>query len=99
MYKDIPEGAGHDNDPLKHCQKCKQIVGKLMAVASAIQGVKLSPRQVMLLIEQLDKINLVKGFSAKELYGESTVAVITSRDGKKTTHSSGLKSKQLIKKT
>lgn len=70
-----------------------------MAVASSIKGVKLSARQVMLLIEQLEKINLTKGFSAKELYGESTVAVITSRDGKKTTTSSGLKSKQLIKKT
>lgn len=93
LYKTKPEGAHHDNDPLKHCQKCRQTVNKLMSVASSIAGKELSPRQVFNLIEALDKIHLTKGLMKKVVTPENVVAVIRSSTGEKQTLESGRKDK------
>ena len=85
LFSTLPKGAHHDNDPLKHCEKCTKTVNKLLSVASAIVGKKLSPNQVMNLIEALESMKLNKGTVAKEIFPEGTVAVIGHSDGTKTT--------------
>ena len=78
-YEKVPMGGHHDNVPLRHCQKCTQTLRKLLGVASAIAGKKMSPRQVFNLIETLEKIDLSKGVGAKEVYPEAVVAVVASQ--------------------
>ena len=78
-YTDIPEDAHHDNVPLRHCQKCTQILRKLIQVSSTIAGKKLSASQVMKLIDALELIKLNKGLGENQSFPESVVAVVTSQ--------------------
>lgn len=91
QFTTIPKTAHHDNQPLKHCQKCEQVLRKLINVASSIAGKELSPRQVFALLETLDKIEHNKGMTDKVKYPENVTAVITSKDGNKKVLSSGKK--------
>ena len=79
MYKTFPKGSHHDNVPLRHCQKCTQILRKLIAVSSQIAGKKLNASQVMKLIDALESIKLNKGMGENQKYPESVVAVVTSQ--------------------
>lgn len=93
-YKTIPKDAHHDNNPLVHCKPCEQKINKLLALASSIVGKKITPRDMFLLIENLDKIKLNKGLTAKEKVGEGVTAIVQSqKTGKKKTYDNKPKAK------
>jgi hypothetical protein len=98
LYDSIPENSHHDNVPLKHCTKCTQILRKLITVSSQIAGKKLSAKQVMKLLDTLEKIKLNKGQADNQTYPEGITAVVTSqKTKKKLVIESDSKSRKLVK--
>jgi len=85
LFKSIPEGSYHDNNPLIHCSKCEQKVNRLMAVASSLPNRKLTMAEIFGLMENLEKVNWNKGTSTKVRTGENVTAVITHESGDKET--------------
>ena len=82
LYRSIPDDATHDNDPALHCDLCRKKQGKLMAVGESLAGRKLNARDVMNLLDILEKIDLNKGLSMKVRHGENITAVLGKPDGK-----------------
>lgn len=97
LFNEKPEGSHHDNDPKLHCEKCTQTQRKLMQVAQSIAGKKMSAKEVLDLITNLDKIINSKGLIDKVKTPENVVAVITKQNGEKKTFEAGPRRKTKVK--
>jgi len=89
LYPTKPEGSHHKNVQLLHCSKCTQTLRKILQLQKHIEGKNFSAKQVMILLEIVDKIKLNKGITDKERTPEHTVVVLGHADGTKETLESG----------
>lgn len=98
IHKKIPKDAIRDNDEKLHCKTCEQKVNKMLAVAESIVGKKLSPKEILKLIEVLDSIKIGRGLVEKTRTLEGGCAVIGHADGTKSITHFGVNLKKEILK-